>query len=102
MSRNDPSHDDSEGYAIAKRTDSEMLDTVLVDLMHDCIEGRNDTALILLREAFNRGMGDMGVESWGMFDHGNFPNPCDISCVAALRAVRDGVMDMARADITSL
>ena len=101
MSRNDPSNDDSEGYAIARRTDSDMLEAVLHDLMCDCIEGKSNTALVLLREAFYRGMDDEGIECWEMFSHNNFPMRDDGSYRAALETVRDELMDDARARITS-
>jgi hypothetical protein len=100
MSRNDPSHDDREGYAIAKHADSDMLESVLKHLIWRHEKYGDDTILILAREAFERGMGDMDVECWGMFDHGNFPIPCDSSYVAALETVRDAVMDDAREKIT--
>lgn len=101
MSRNDPNCDDREAYAVAKRTDSDMLDCVLHDLMRDYLEGRKDTALILLREAWYRGMESEGVQCWEMFDHNNFPLWDEKSYRASLETVRDDLMDMARDEITS-
>ncbi len=79
-----------------------MLDCVLHDLMCDYLEGRKDTALILLREAWHRGVESENIECWEMFCHNNFPACDDKSYVAALETVRDELMDEALAKITSL